>query len=123
MEPSNRTPSSADFIIITSGYSFRHTQVSDAHCSHTGLERFAKCSVIVTDEIFGRRVELCWIFGDGVNHTAEKLAAMSAVERSAGLHDHHGDIVAERRGSTKVAHIGQQLFDEIFWPKILMSYQ
>jgi hypothetical protein len=28
--------------------------VPDAHCSHPSLERAAKCSVIITDEISGR---------------------------------------------------------------------
>jgi hypothetical protein len=33
-----------------------HLVIMDNHCSHPSLERAAKCSVIITDEIFGRRV-------------------------------------------------------------------
>ena len=34
----------------------RRGSVPDTHCSYPSLERATKCSVIVTDEIFGRRV-------------------------------------------------------------------
>ena len=49
-------PDQAFSIAVLPGRAERGGPIPDSHCSHTGLERSAKCSVIVTDEIFGRRV-------------------------------------------------------------------
>src|ERR1700738_4771358 len=49
-------PDQAFSISVLPGRAERGGPVPDAHCSHPSLERAAKCSVIVTDEIFGRRV-------------------------------------------------------------------
>jgi hypothetical protein len=49
-------PDQAFSISVLPGRAERGGPVPDAHRSHSSLERAAKCSVIVTDEIFGRRV-------------------------------------------------------------------
>jgi hypothetical protein len=49
-------PDQAFSISVLQGETERGGPVPDAHGSHPSLERAAKCSVIVTDEIFGRRV-------------------------------------------------------------------
>src|SRR6202023_1341326 len=46
-------PDEAFSISVLPGRAERGGPVPDAHCSHPSLERAAKCSVIVTDEIFG----------------------------------------------------------------------
>ncbi len=46
-------PDQAFSIAVLPGRAERGGPIPDAHCSHTGLERSAKCSVIVTDEILG----------------------------------------------------------------------
>ena len=49
-------PDQAFSISVLPGRAERGGPVPDAHRSYPSLERAAKCSVIVTDEIFGRRV-------------------------------------------------------------------
>src|SRR6202047_3785510 len=49
-------PDQAFSISVPPGRAERGGPVPDAHGSHPSLERAAKCSVIVTDEIFGRCV-------------------------------------------------------------------
>src|ERR1700730_13918005 len=49
-------PDQAFSISVLPGRAERGGRVPDVHCSHPSLERAAKCSVIVTDEIFGRRL-------------------------------------------------------------------
>src|SRR3984893_14767368 len=49
-------PDQAFSISVLPGRAERGGPVPDAHCSHPSPERAAKCSVIVTDEIFGRCV-------------------------------------------------------------------
>ena len=49
-------PDQALNISVLPGRAERRRPVTDSHCSYASLERAAKCSVIVTDEIFGRRV-------------------------------------------------------------------
>src|SRR3984893_11445279 len=56
-------PDQAFSISVLPGRAERGGPVPDAHCSHPSLERAAKCSVIVTNEIFGRRVPRA-CFGD-----------------------------------------------------------
>jgi hypothetical protein len=43
-------------ISVLPGRADRGGPVPDTHCSHPSLEPAAKCSVVVTDEIFGRRL-------------------------------------------------------------------
>jgi hypothetical protein len=47
-------------ISILPGRAERDGPIPDPHCSHPSLERDAKCSVIVTDEIFRRPVTREW---------------------------------------------------------------
>src|ERR1700730_6558209 len=47
-------PDQAFSISAPPGRAERGGPVPDAHCSHPSLELAAKCSVVVTDEIFGR---------------------------------------------------------------------
>ena len=49
-------PDQAFNISVLPGRAERGGPVPDAHCSHPSLERDAKCSVIVADEIFRRPV-------------------------------------------------------------------
>src|ERR1700730_3059588 len=49
-------PDQAFSISVLPGRAERGGPVPDAHCSHPSLERAAKCSVIVTNEIFGPRL-------------------------------------------------------------------
>src|SRR5208337_3015036 len=49
-------PDQAFNISVLPGRAKRGGPVPDAHRSHPSLERAAKCSVIVTDEVFGRRL-------------------------------------------------------------------
>jgi hypothetical protein len=49
-------PDQAFSISVLPGRAERRGPVADSHCSYAGLERAAKCSVIVMDEIFRRCV-------------------------------------------------------------------